>query len=589
MSITREQLKNIVKETLKEESEYQVFFRKALEKAGKSIPSMSDEEKKEFFNKIDKAWNGKGEKNEGNAFGAAVVAAKEKGEDEFEVDGKTYKVESVVNEDANMNKKVKQLLDKNLKELTKGKPNHQFAVMHILMGALSDANFHSEAKKVAKLFPRAKYEGDPMAAKDVEEYYHYELGPDVANICKWDGKDIVMAMGFYVSMTIGRPVGEKVEKLVESVNESASCSCGCGGCSESVNEARTVSKPIKVDDDTMVQIVGDNKGFRELTAALNPKTGKPIQKFGYERGNEIADSKEELIKKLQKKYGKSIKFESVNEAKNDDKYVVIDFHEKGGGFVMTKPGSKKDAEDSARSIRKGSDISKREVLKVSDARKIRGLAGKNYLNEEFKSKDSTFEKVYGTFDKRDYFNAKGLAKVQIGNFERALQRNDKGAQQILDKFKGDMGKAKDYITQVITDRRKEQAFNDYKAFKVAVDSIQKGKPQYGAVDLVKRRIHNNSQKYTIALYSALRNKKFTKWKDVHADVDSLIGEAVKLSEELAFEINTFLERPVLSKNEITLEKSEIKDVVTLLVKEGFQKRLSSGVKREFIELLKKNK
>jgi hypothetical protein len=83
---------------------------------------------------------------------------------------------------------------------------------------------------------------------------------------------------------------------------------------ESVNEARTVSKPIKVDNDTMVQIVGDNKGFRELTAALNPKTGKPIQKFGYERGNEIADSKEELIKKLQKKYGKSIKVESVNEA-----------------------------------------------------------------------------------------------------------------------------------------------------------------------------------------------------------------------------------------------------------------------------------
>ena len=144
----------------------------------------------------------------------------------------------------------------------------------------------------------------------------------------------------------------------------------------------------------------------------------------------------------------------------------------------------------------------------------------------FKSNDRTFEKVYGIFDKRDYFNAQGLAKVQIGNFERALQKNDKGAQQILDKFKGDMGKAKDYITQVITDRKKEQAFNDYKAFKAAVDSIQKGKPQYGAVDLVKSRIHNSSQKYTIALYSALRNKKFTKWKDVHNDVDDLIGESV---------------------------------------------------------------
>jgi hypothetical protein len=144
----------------------------------------------------------------------------------------------------------------------------------------------------------------------------------------------------------------------------------------------------------------------------------------------------------------------------------------------------------------------------------------------FKSNDRTFEKIYSAFDKRDYFNAQGLAKVQIGNFERALQRNDKGAQQILDKFKGDMGKAKDYIIQVITDRKKEEAFNQYKAFKAAVDSIQKGKPIYGAVDLVKSRIHNSSQKYTIALYSALRNKKFTKWKDVHNDVDSLIGESV---------------------------------------------------------------
>jgi hypothetical protein len=92
-----------------------------------------------------------------------------------------------------------------------------------------------------------------------------------------------------------------------------------------VNERRTASKPIKVDDDTMVQIVGDsdNKRFRELTAALNPKTGKPIQKFGFDRGNEIADTKDELIKKLQKKYGKSIKFESVNEQSSNRDIMAI--------------------------------------------------------------------------------------------------------------------------------------------------------------------------------------------------------------------------------------------------------------------------
>jgi hypothetical protein len=64
MKITREALKNIVKETMIEESEYQEFFKRALEKAGKSIPQMSDEEKKKFFNKIEKTWKGRGAKKE---------------------------------------------------------------------------------------------------------------------------------------------------------------------------------------------------------------------------------------------------------------------------------------------------------------------------------------------------------------------------------------------------------------------------------------------------------------------------------------------------------------------------------------------
>ena len=64
MKISRTRLKEIIKGVMTEENEYQAFFQKALDKAGKSIPSMSDEEKKAFFDKIDAAWNGKGEKNE---------------------------------------------------------------------------------------------------------------------------------------------------------------------------------------------------------------------------------------------------------------------------------------------------------------------------------------------------------------------------------------------------------------------------------------------------------------------------------------------------------------------------------------------
>jgi len=97
-SITKSRLKELVKEVLVEENEYQAFFQKALDKAGKDINAMSDEEKKAFFNKIDSAWNGKGEKNEGNAFGAAVSKAKQEGDDEFEVDGEEYKVESTSTE-----------------------------------------------------------------------------------------------------------------------------------------------------------------------------------------------------------------------------------------------------------------------------------------------------------------------------------------------------------------------------------------------------------------------------------------------------------------------------------------------------------
>ena len=62
MKITKDKLKEIIVDVLKEETEYQKFFAKALKKSGKSIPQMSDEEKKAFFNKIDAAWKGKGEK-----------------------------------------------------------------------------------------------------------------------------------------------------------------------------------------------------------------------------------------------------------------------------------------------------------------------------------------------------------------------------------------------------------------------------------------------------------------------------------------------------------------------------------------------
>ena len=53
------------KETIKEETEYQKFFSKKLEKFGVSSPAeLSDEDKKKFYDEIDAEWEGEKEEPE---------------------------------------------------------------------------------------------------------------------------------------------------------------------------------------------------------------------------------------------------------------------------------------------------------------------------------------------------------------------------------------------------------------------------------------------------------------------------------------------------------------------------------------------
>ena len=630
MNITRETIKSTLRNIMSEESEYQTFFKKALEKAGKSIPSMSDEEKKEFFNKIDAAWNAKGEKNEGNAFGAAVVAAKEKGEDEFKVGGKTYKVEEASKTDIVSIAKMARFYPINIVVSTKGSkgvgavkhkekvntPKEVSDVLNKLQKKYSTSGHHFsvEDKNRNIVFYEDVNEGKKLKQVKKDKYgNHLEPQFKKGELVTYLGHPAIITrvnkeMGGVYSYDVDYNKGYGRTKVSNIFNKSGN------ELKESVNEEETFTATNKETGETSVFKSKDARDAAVKAGTHAKKDEKDVdtskgkekpnmfsKDTGYDAGGDSEPKKKTgLSGFIQKMRDKQKEKELADRRYPDFKKdaIIVSAIDKNGEKQewMTKMSREEITDHMNQKVEDG-EAKSYQLMRFNyyyrpvpiDESAGCGCGcgcGGSKMNEEFKSKDSTFEKVYGIFDKKDYFNAKGLAKTQIGNFERALQRNDKGAQQILDKFKGDMDKAKDYIIQVITDRKKEDAFNQYKAFKAAVDSIQKGKPIYGAVDLVKSRIHNNSQKYTMALYSALRNQKFNKWKDIHADVDSLIGEEVKVSEELTFEINTFLERPVLSKNEITLEKSEMKDVVTLLVKEGFQKRLSSGVKKEFIELLK---
>ena len=55
------QLKELIKQVVKEEQDYQQLFKHMLDKSGKSISDMSDEDKAKFFNAVDKAYQAKSE------------------------------------------------------------------------------------------------------------------------------------------------------------------------------------------------------------------------------------------------------------------------------------------------------------------------------------------------------------------------------------------------------------------------------------------------------------------------------------------------------------------------------------------------
>ena len=178
MNITRETIKETIKTVMAEEADYKAFFKKALEKAGKSIPSMSDEEKKEFFNKIDAAWNAKGEKNE----------ALKGDQHELDVDG-----DGDIEAD-------------DLADLRAGKKINKESIVT---------------------------EADNFAGWIAIDHRGKKI-----EIKKGEAKDLYNAKLLAIKKL--KVPKSKVGMLAikPAVNESAGCNCGCGGCSTPVTEGR---------------------------------------------------------------------------------------------------------------------------------------------------------------------------------------------------------------------------------------------------------------------------------------------------------------------------------------------------------------
>ena len=202
--------------------------------------------------------------------------------------------ESVNEANAQLNKKVKKYLDDYLRDEKKNSPEHQEAIMLIMRGALTDANFHSEARELKKYFPKAKgrYIGTPM--EDVIE----DKGIQIAKWAKWDGYDIIDAFAFYTSMSIGGSFGAKFQSLKESLNENDGVYFKSYTAAIEAARAAALKKGFEVEDDEMFTKVGMNSkrpsvGKTTKVSLELVKNGKPqrkmlhIQVYGMKNGYEL--------------------------------------------------------------------------------------------------------------------------------------------------------------------------------------------------------------------------------------------------------------------------------------------------------------
>ena len=77
------ELKELIRQVVKEENDYQQLFKHMLDKSGKDIGSMSDDDKKKFFNAVDTAYKAKSE-GKLRGYNEAELSA---GQKKLDVDG----------------------------------------------------------------------------------------------------------------------------------------------------------------------------------------------------------------------------------------------------------------------------------------------------------------------------------------------------------------------------------------------------------------------------------------------------------------------------------------------------------------------
>ena len=181
----RESIKNVIK-NLKEETEYQKFFTKALKKYGKSSPSeMSDEEKKEFFDYVDRNWKGAHEESVEEAAenwkGRALRVGKSHVIELFPDGGKLYNKEGVATmlTREELHSLAKEIKEKNI-PITEGL--HMFSgnimiTKKRVLPLLKKLGINKvKVKSVAGMFMDVYFDADDEKFKEIQKVFAKNFG-----------------------------------------------------------------------------------------------------------------------------------------------------------------------------------------------------------------------------------------------------------------------------------------------------------------------------------------------------------------------------------------------------------------------------
>ena len=205
---------------LKREENASTFKNLLSEYGVDSISSLSPEQKQEFYSRLE----------EGNAFGDAVRKAKEAGDEEFEFEGKTYKVTEAITEAIQVEgkrdaKKVvtvyNNIFNKSLVDFG-AMPTESIlgCIKYLMNEALHDANFHKEAEPTAKMIKgniqplEIKMPGlgghfvkiGPKTIKEILDKYY----SDIAKAAGWAGIGIVEGTALYLEQIKQEAMGQQV-------------------------------------------------------------------------------------------------------------------------------------------------------------------------------------------------------------------------------------------------------------------------------------------------------------------------------------------------------------------------------------------